>query len=111
MNIKKIAITTVITLGLVASAQAAKVIPLDRSTVTNLCVMAAMGNRAAMNNTIKASGYSSKFVASKVQCNGESLLSFIEHNGNNSESMLKMLDRRQTSVSITDLASNTLEEK
>jgi len=111
MNIKKIAAATVITLGLATTAQAAKVIATDKGITTNLCVTAASGNRAAMHNTIKASGYSSKFVASKVQCNGESLLSFVENNGKNSASMLKMLDRSTTSVSITDLAKNTVEVK
>jgi hypothetical protein len=111
MNIKKIAAVTVITLSFITSAQAAKLIAVDKNITTNLCMTAAAGNRAAMHIAIKSSGYSSKFVANKVQCNSENLLSFIEHNGKNSSSMLKMLDRRQTSVSITDLANNTLEEK
>lgn len=111
MSIKKIAAATVITLGLISTAQAAKVSAMDESLATNLCVTAAEGNRVAMHDTIKASGYSSKFIANKVKCNGENLLSFVEHNGENSESMLKMLNRTTTSVSITDIASNTIEEK
>jgi len=110
MNIKKLA-TVIIALGLVSSASAAKFSAIDKSITTDLCMTAASGNRAAMHNTMKSSGYSSKFIVNKVQCNGESLLSFIEHNGKNSASMLKMLERRKTSVTITDLASNTLVEK
>jgi hypothetical protein len=105
MSIKKLA-TVIIALGLVTSASAAKLTAVDKSKVTELCITAASGNRAAMHNTIKSSGYSAKFIADKVQCNGESLLSFVEHNGKNSVSMLRMLDRRQTSVTITDLAKN-----
>ena len=66
MSIKKIAVATIITLGLATTAQAAKVTASDKSITTNLCVAAAAGNRAAMYNTIKASGFSSKFVASKI---------------------------------------------
>jgi uncharacterized membrane protein YoaK (UPF0700 family) len=105
MNIKKIVVATVIALGLASTAQAAKVTALDKSMATGFCVTAAAGNRVAMHNSIKASGYSSKYVTNNIKCNGASLLSFVENNGKNSASMLKMLDRTQTSVSITDLAS------
>lgn len=107
MNITKLA-TVVIALGLVTSASAAKFSAVDKSKTTELCITAASGNLAAMHNTIKSSGYSSKFIVDKIQCNGESLLSFVEQNGKNSASMLKMLDRSQTSVRITDLAKNEL---
>jgi hypothetical protein len=108
MSIKKLA-TVIIALGLVTSASAAsaaKLAAVDQSKATELCITAASGSRAAMHNAIKTSGYSSKFIVDKVQCNGENLLSFVEHNGKNSVSMLKMLDRRQTFVTITDLAKN-----
>jgi hypothetical protein len=105
MNIKSIIAATIITLGTTATAQATKVIALDKSIATDLCVIAASGNRAAMHSSIKSSGYTPEFVASKVQCNGQNLLSFVENNGKNSTSMLKMLDRTKTSVSITDLAN------
>jgi hypothetical protein len=105
MSIKNIVVATIITLGFSTTAQAAKVTPIDNSIATNLCVTAATGNRAAMYKSIKSSGYSSKYVANKIECNGKNLLSFVEHNGKNSAAMLKMLDRAKTSVSITDLAS------
>ncbi len=105
MNIKNIVVATIITLGLTATAHAAKVTASDKSISTDLCVTAVSGNRAAMHASIKSSGYSPEFVINKVQCNGENLLSFVENNGINSSSMLKMLDRTKTSVSITDLAS------
>ena len=87
------------------SAQATNLSPVDNTVATNLCITAAAGNTAVMHNTIKSSGYSTKFIANKIKCNGENLLSFVENNGKNSSSMLKMLDRTKTSVSITDLAS------
>ncbi|MBA6257944.1 MULTISPECIES: DUF3718 domain-containing protein [unclassified Colwellia] len=105
MNYKNIAVATIITLGFSISAQAAKVTAIDNSIATNLCVTAATGNRAAMYKSIKSSGYSSKYVANNIECNGKNLLSFVEHNGKNSAAMLKLLDRTKTSVSITDLAS------
>lgn len=105
MGIKKVAVVALISSGLFFSVQATELIAADNSGYTNLCMTALEGNRAKMHNTIKASGYSSRFVTKNVQCNGESLLSFVESNGKNSSSMLKMLDRDNTSVSITDLAS------
>jgi hypothetical protein len=105
MNIKTIIAATIITLGSTATAQATKVIALDKSIATDLCVTAVTGNRAAMHSSIRSSGYTPEFVANNVQCNGVNLLSFIESQGKNSSSMLKMLDRTSTSVSITDLAS------
>jgi hypothetical protein len=38
-----------------------------------------MGNVAALHKKIKASGYSRKFITKNVQCNGESIVSFVEH--------------------------------
>ena len=111
MNINTIVLASIISIGSTGAAQAGQVVSADKSIATNLCVTAATGNRAAMHNTIKASGYSAKFIASKIECNGENLLSFVENNGQNSASMLKMLDRTKTSVSITDIAKVTIEDK
>lgn len=111
MNIKKIAIATVIAAGFVSGAQAGSLTAADKSITTNLCMTAAAGNRAAMHNKIKASGYSSKFVAKNVQCNGESILAFVDKHGKNSEKMLSILDRSSNEVSITDIAQHTVKEK
>jgi len=108
---KKLSIAVLMTTGLIASAQAADVVASNNSSFTQLCVTAAAGNRAAMSNEIKASGYSRNFVAKNVQCNGENIVSFIEHNGKNSHAMIKTLDRSNTEITITDLAQNRLEEK
>jgi uncharacterized protein DUF3718 len=62
-----------------------------------------------MHNQIRDSGYSKTFIARNVQCNGENITSFIHHNGNNSEKMLKVLGGNSVDVSITDLAMNTNE--
>ena len=115
MGIKKLAVVALIGSGLFLSVQANEFKSADNSRYTNLCMTAVVGNLAKMDNTIKSTGYSTKFVITKVQCNGENLLSFVESNGENllsfvesngknASSMLKMLDRDNTSVSITDLA-------
>jgi hypothetical protein len=104
MGIKKLAILALIGSGLFFSVQANEFKSADNSRYTNLCMTAVEGNLAKMHNTIKSTGYSTKYVITKVQCNGEALLSFVENNGKNASSMLKMLDRDKTSVSITDLA-------
>ena len=85
MNMKKLSIAVLMTTGLIASAQAADVVAANKSGFTQLCVTAAAGNRAAMHNEILASGYSRSYIAKNVQCNGENIVSFIEHNGKNSD--------------------------
>ncbi|MCJ8320145.1 MAG: DUF3718 domain-containing protein [Colwellia sp.] len=110
MNVKKLSIAVLMTTGLIASAQAADIKSANNSLSTKLCVAAAAGNRAAMHNEIKASGYSSNFVAKNVQCNGENIISFIEHNGKNADAMINKLDRTATNVTITDLAENRIKE-
>ena len=110
MNVKKILVATVITSGFVLSVQASDFKSVDKSGYTKLCMTAIQGNRAAMHNTIKASGLSHKFVAENVQCNGENILTFVQQHGKNASNMLKMLDRRSVGTSITDIAMNTLEK-
>jgi len=110
MNMKKLSIAALMTTGLIASTQAADVVAANNANFTQLCVTAAAGNRAAMHNEILASGYSRTFVAKNVQCNGQNIVSFIEHNGKNAHSMINTLDRSNTEVTITDLAENRVEE-
>ncbi|MCJ8320144.1 MAG: DUF3718 domain-containing protein [Colwellia sp.] len=111
MNMKKLSIAILMTTGFIASTQAADVVAANNSEFTQLCVTAAAGNRAAMHNEILASGYSRTYVTKNVQCNGENIISFIEHNGKNSDSMILSLNHNANKVTITDLAKNSLEEK
>ena len=104
MGIKKIAVIAMVCSGMFISVQAKVFEATDSSLYTDLCLTALEGNLAKMHNSIKSSGYSRKFVANKIECNGENLLSFVQHHGKNSTVMLKMLDRTRTSVSITDIA-------
>ena len=108
MKVKFITLAALISSSLVLSTQAANIVSANESITTQLCVTALAGNRAAMHNKIIASGYSSRFVANKVQCNGENLVSYIKHFGKNSASMVKMLDNDNTNVSIIDIAKNDL---
>ncbi|MCJ8321947.1 MAG: DUF3718 domain-containing protein [Colwellia sp.] len=110
MNMKKLSIAVLMTTGLIASTQAADVVAANNSQFTQLCVTAAAGNRAAMHNAIKSSGYSRTYVANNVQCNGENIISFVENNGKNSNAMIHTIDRTATKVTITDLADNRTEK-
>lgn len=80
----------------------------DDSGFTQICMTAIAGNRAAMHNNMQISGYSRSYIVENVQCNGINILAFVENHGENPSAMLKMLDRRQHSTSITDLAKNTV---
>ena len=111
MNMKKLSIAVLMTTSFIASTQAADVVAANNSEFTQLCVTAAAGNRAAMHNEILASGYSRSFVTKNVQCNGENIVSFIEHNGKNSDAMILSLNHNDSEVTITDLAKNRVEGK
>lgn len=111
MTVKKLALVTLLTSGFVMSVSANDFSAVDESVETHLCITAAEGNRAAMHVEMRNSGYSDKFIANKITCNGENILAFVEKHGKNPELMINMLDRRTRQTSITDIAKNTLEEK
>lgn len=103
-------LATMITAGLSMTTHATDLSAGDNSIATELCMVAASGNRAAMVNQIKASGKSMQFIAQHINCNGENILAFVEQHGKNAQNMLKVLDRVSHDVSITDLAKNTIKE-
>jgi len=105
-----LAISGFILLSLTTNAQAAKLVPADEATATKLCMTAVKGKRITMYKELKAAGYTLKNFADNIQCNGESILSFVEHNGKNTAGMLKMLNRKRTHIAITDLAKNNAEK-
>lgn len=111
MSVKKLALVTLLTSSVAMSVGATEITAGDASIETNLCVTAAEGNRAAMHVEMRNSGYSNKFIASKITCNGENILAFVEKHGKNPEMMLNMLDKRTRQTSITDIAKNSLVEK
>lgn len=87
-------------------SQANEMVAADDSNFTQLCMTALAGNRAAMHNNIKSSGYSKQFIAKNVQCNGVSILAYVQQHGENADAMLRTLDRSEYRTSITDLAKN-----
>ncbi len=105
----KILVLAIAILGATSlTSQAKDVIAADQSNLTQLCMSALTGNRAAMHNSIKASGYSRTFIAQNLQCNGMSLQAFVQQHGDNADAMLRMFDRKGYRTSITDLAKNSL---
>jgi len=104
---KKAMLVSLVVSSFALSAQAQNFTAADQSKFTNLCMTAISGNRAAMHNEIKNSGFSKIFIARNLQCNGENIASFVQNNGRNSENMLKVIGGGHENVSITDLAMNT----
>jgi hypothetical protein len=103
---KKVLLASLVVSTFALSAQARDFTAVDSTSLTQLCMKAVMGNRAAVHNQIKVTGYSKKFIAQNVQCNGENIVSFVRKNGRNSENILKTLGNNGADVSITDLAMN-----
>jgi len=103
---QKVVLMSLVLSTFALSTQAQDFLAADNSKFSNLCVTAVSGNRVAMHNEIKNSGYSKQFIARNLQCNGENIVSFIRHNGRNNENMLKTIGGGREKVSITDLAMN-----
>lgn len=101
-----ILIAGLLTVGSLTAAQATSFSGTNESSVTQLCVTALSGNKAAMNQKIKASGFSKGYVAKHVKCNGKNLLAYVEKYGKNADSMINMIDQRDSKVSITDIAKH-----
>lgn len=95
-----------LSLSLTANAHAAEVVAQDNTQVTKLCVTAAQGNRAAMHNAIKNSGYSKRYVVNNIKCNDLPMTDFIAQYGKSPEAMNATLENARSThrVSITDLA-------
>ncbi|ASP47540.1 DUF3718 domain-containing protein [Cognaticolwellia beringensis] len=106
MTVKKLFLAMCIIGATSAVSQANEMIAADNSNITELCMTALAGNRAAMHNNIKSSGYSKPFIVNNVQCNGVSILTFVQQHGRNADAMLRILDRSEHRTSITDLAKN-----
>ena len=103
-TVNKFALASVLTSCVVFSGQAIELKAGDNSSLTQLCLTAASGNRAATYNAIKATGYSHNFVMDNVRCNADDMISFVQQYGKNSEDMIRALQRRGTQVTISDLA-------
>jgi|TARA_B110000091_G_C13762630_1_gene452875 hypothetical protein len=108
MDMKKLSIVVLMTTSFIASTQATEVVAANNAGFTKLCVTAAAGNIAAMQNKIRASGYLGPFVAKNIQCNGEDLISFIKKNGKNADAMSYSLNRLRTKISNTEYPNNDL---
>lgn len=103
-SIRKISAILAFSSCLAFSTQAVELKAADNSILTQLCMTAASGNRAAMHNAIKESAYSKNFVVNNVRCNSADVISFVQTHGRNVDDMVKSLETIGTSVSINDLA-------
>ena len=57
----------------------------NQSMDTEICLVAAEGNRLKLLKTLKDAGLSKRYVAEKVQCNNLSFVDFVEQYSNNVE--------------------------
>lgn len=110
MNLRKALMITAVIFTANATAAGADFKPANQTNLTKLCMTALSGNRAAMHNGIKESGFTKEFVSENIKCNGVSLSAFVQQHGQNSEAMLRVLERARTNTSITDIAKNNLHE-
>lgn len=100
--------TIVLTLSTIGMANAANsVVAADDYVTTNLCVVAAEGDRIKMHKAIKDSRLSKNFIAENVTCNDQNILAFVEAHAENPTKINNLLMNGQydTEVKITDLAA------
>jgi len=95
---KTLSLAIIMASGLASSVQAQEVVAADNGKFTELCVTAATGNVAALHNKINESGYSRKFIAKNVQCNGKNILSFIEVLWKKYYAMINDIDHKANEV-------------
>ena len=111
MPVKKLVLTIFIVGAIPTMSQENVMVAADNSNFTQLCMTALAGNRANMHNHIKSLGYSKPFIVNNVQCNGVSILAFVQQHGENLVAMLRILDRCGHSATITDKAKINLVSK
>lgn len=105
MNYLTTALIT-LSLSLTATANATNIVAKDDTRATKLCLTAAQGNRAAMYNAIKASGYSKHYVVNNIKCNNQHITEFVAQHGKSPDRMNAILNNHRSTqrVSITDIA-------
>lgn len=111
MNIKKTLAVLVMFSSSAITAQAVEMVAADQSISTGLCMTALSGNRVGMQDEIKDSGLTKRYVTNNVACNDVNIVAFVQRHGKNADAMLKMLGTPRTRVSITDVAQNRVLEK
>ncbi len=105
MNYLTTALIT-LSLSLTATASATDIVAKDDTRATKLCLTAVQGNRAAMYNAIKASGYSKHYVVNNIKCNNQHITEFVAQHGKSPDRMNAILNNHRSTqrVSITDIA-------
>ncbi|ADN77754.1 hypothetical protein Fbal_3557 [Ferrimonas balearica DSM 9799] len=75
---KAVALTAMISLGFIATSQAASVefVPQDRSTATKLCIAAATMKPMQLRQAIKHQGLTEQSAVRAIDCNDENIATF-----------------------------------
>ena len=83
-NFAKVMIAAGFALGAMGVAQAdTKLVAADEAVTSDICVVAAKGNKIKLHRAIKDAGLSRDFVAKNVSCNDLPIVEFVEQYGEN----------------------------
>ena len=106
-TLTKVLTTLTVSLTLTGMASATTLVAKDHSISTELCMTAASGNRATLNNSIKNSGLSKSFIVYNIKCNSQSITDFVAQYGKSPTKINKLLNRAKNKgkVTISDIAS------
>ena len=105
-TITKALVTLTMSLTLVGAANASKLVATDNQISTELCMIAAQGNRVKMHNAIKNSRLSKSFVVYNVKCNDKDITEFVTQYGKYPSKINALLNKGLKSrVSINDIAA------
>ncbi len=89
---KTIAIVGFTTLFAGTAMASPKIEAADNSLTSELCVLAAKGNKTKLHNHLKNSVVSKQYVANEMKCNGESVADFVDAYGQNSAAIKDYLN-------------------
>lgn len=92
-NILLITRFTLVVASYSANAQAQRLVGADNYQLTQVCMKALQGNRAAFHAHLKERNYSRKYVANNVLCNGEPIVEFVDKYGKRPAGIKKMLGK------------------
>lgn len=106
-TLTKVLATLTISVSLVGAVNATQLIATDDRVSTDLCMVAAQGNRAQLHNAIKNSGLSKSFVVYNVKCNEQNITEFVAQHGKSPKKIIALLNkgRNKGKVSINDIAA------
>ncbi|MDC8829407.1 DUF3718 domain-containing protein [Alteromonas gilva] len=101
----KVMIALGVTMSAMSVAQASpELVAADDYVTSEICVVAAEGNKVKLRRTLRDAGLSPEFVAKNVTCNDMPIVEFVEQYGQNVAAINQVIMRGEYSGELISLA-------